>query len=167
MKEGLVHHAWICLGSNLGDRSVQLSKAREHMMLSCGKILRASGTYESHPLGFTSEHMFFNQCILLETRLSPAALLRVLLEIEREMGRTRQGRSYSDRPIDLDILFFDDLIIHSEDLHVPHPRMAERKFVLQPLCEIAADKRDPVTGLTVSELLAKSSDPSQVEKVLP
>lgn len=167
MKEDLVHHVWISLGSNLGERSVQLSRAREHMMLSCGKILQASGTYESHPRGFTSAHMFFNQCILLETRFSPAALLRDLLGIEREMGRTRQGGSYSDRPIDLDILFFDDLIIHTEDLQVPHPRMADRKFVLQPLCEIAADKADPLTGLTVSELLAKCNDSSHVEKVLP
>ena len=166
MKEGFIHHAWVGLGSNLGDRSVQLAQAQEQLMLSCGKILQVSGIYESHPQGFESGHLFFNQCLQLETQLSPLAFLRELLEIERKMGRYREGMGYTDRIIDLDILFFDDLIIHSEDLHVPHPRMADRKFVLYPLWEIAADKMDPETGLTVAELLAQCNDPSHIERVL-
>ena len=167
MKELLVHQAWISLGSNLGDRAVQLGRARSYMASSCGTILCVSGIYESGAWGFDSTHMFYNQCLQMETTLSPSLLLRQLLEIEEKMGRQRKGTEYSDRPIDLDILFYDDLIIQTDDLQVPHPRMAGRKFVLQPLHEIAPDKRDPVTGLTVGELLAKCEDPSEVEKIMP
>lgn len=167
MKNSLVHQAWISLGSNLGDRAVQLDRARSHMATSCGTILCASGIYESSAWGFDSENMFYNQCLQVETTLSPALLLRQLLEIEEKMGRQRKGSEYTDRTVDLDILFYDDLIIHTEALQVPHPRMADRKFVLQPLYEIAPEKKDPLTGLTVGELLEKCEDPSEVEKILP
>ena len=167
MKNSLVHHTWIGLGSNLGDRVKQLSRARAHMAAACGNIECISGIYESIAWGFESKHMFYNQCLKMETGLSPEPLLQELLKIEEAMGRRRNDAEYSDRPIDLDILFYDDLIIQTDDLQVPHPRMAGRKFVLQPLHEIAPDKRDPVTGLTVGELLAKCEDPSEVEKIMP
>lgn len=167
MKDDLVHHVWISLGSNLGDRSGQLDQAREQMAQACGRMIRVSGIYESSPLGFESDHLFFNQCLLLETHLLPVALLQQLLAIERKMGRMRRGKEVMDRPIDLDILFYDDLVIHSGELEVPHPRMASRKFVLQPLCEISADKRDPLTDLTVSEMLAQCEDPSFVKRIFP
>ncbi len=167
MKNSLVHHTWIGLGSNLGDRVKQLSLARTHMAPACGNILCASGIYESGAWGFDSEKMFYNQCLQMETTLSPVLLLRQLLEIEEKMGRQRKGMEYTDRIIDLDILFYDDLIIHTEALQVPHPRMADRKFVLQPLHEIAPDKKDPVTGLTVGELLERCEDRSKVEKIIP
>lgn len=167
MKEILVHHAWISLGSNLGDRAAQLAEARGYMAISCGKVLRVSGIYESKPLGFESAYQFLNQCLLLETRLSPKVLLEVLLGIERSMGRIRKVNEVTDRPIDLDILFYDNLVIHTTDLQVPHPRMKDRKFVLQPLAEIAADKTDPVTGLTVAALLAQCQDSTHLEKIIP
>lgn len=166
MREGLVHYAWISLGSNLGDRFQQLFQAREQIELRCGEIPQVSGIYETTPVGFESENLFYNQCLQIETHYSPTALLHVLLEIERSMGRTRGGSEITDRPIDLDILFFDDLVIHTTELQVPHPRLAERRFVLQPLTEIAAEKTDPVTGMTVEALLDQCQDSSRVEEVI-
>jgi 2-amino-4-hydroxy-6-hydroxymethyldihydropteridine diphosphokinase len=167
MSDNLVHQAWVSLGSNLGDRALQLALARNYLAESCGRILRVSGIYESRAWGYESAHMFFNQCLQLETALSPVALLQVILEIERKMGRQRGGETYADRSIDLDILYYDDLIIQTDQLQVPHPRMAERRFVLKPLQEIAAGKKDPVTGRTIGEMLERCKDPSGVRKVIP
>jgi 2-amino-4-hydroxy-6-hydroxymethyldihydropteridine diphosphokinase len=167
MTDRLVHQGWISLGSNLGDRAAQLAQARSQMATSCGKILRISGIYESSAWGFESDHRFFNQCLQMTTGLSPESLMRKLVGIEKQMGRHRTGNGYADRPIDLDILFFDDLIIQTDPLQVPHPRLADRRFVLQPLYEIAADKKDPVTGRTVGEMLERCPDPSRVEKIIP
>lgn len=167
MTDRLVHQTWISLGSNLGDRAAQLALARRLMADTCGKILRISGIYESTAWGFESDHMFFNQCLHMETTLPPGSLLQLILGIERKMGRKRNGGGYTDRVIDLDILLYDDLVIQSEHLKVPHPRMETRKFVLLPLHEIAAGKEHPVTGLTVGEMLERCTDTSRVEKINP
>jgi len=167
MTDKLVHQTWISLGSNLGDRAAQLALARSHMADTCGKIRRVSGIYESSAWGFDSEHMFFNQCLHMDTALPPGSLLQLILEIERKMGRQRDDGGYADRIIDLDILLYDDLVIQSDHLQVPHPRMGTRKFVLLPLFEIAAGKEHPVTGLTVGEMLERCTDPSRVERIIP
>lgn len=167
MTDKLVHQVWISLGSNLGNRAAQLAQARSQMAPSWGKIIRVSGIYESRALGFDSDHLFFNQCLQLETGLSPDALMQKLIEIEKQMGRHRSSQGYTDRPIDLDILFYDDLIIQTDHLNIPHPRMADRRFVLQPLHEIATGKSNPVTGSTVGEMLERCPDSSVVEKVIP
>jgi 2-amino-4-hydroxy-6-hydroxymethyldihydropteridine diphosphokinase len=167
MKNSLVHQAWIGLGSNQGDRKVHLLQAQRQMTSYCGKILRVSGIYESDAWGFDSQHMFYNQCLQLETKLSPDVLLQKLLQIEEGMDRKRNDNGYADRPIDLDILFYNDRIIQAEDLQVPHPRITERRFVLQPLHEIAPDKKDPLTGLTVAEQLERCKDSSRVVKIFP
>jgi 2-amino-4-hydroxy-6-hydroxymethyldihydropteridine diphosphokinase len=167
MSDKLVHQAWISLGSNLGDRAAQLALARNHLAESCGTILRVSGIYESRAWGYESDNMFFNQCLQLETALSPGALLQAVLEVERRMGRQRGREGYTDRSIDLDILFYDNLVLQTDHLQVPHPRMEDRRFVLQPLQEIASGKQHPVTGLTVGEMLEKSTDTARIEKIFP
>jgi 2-amino-4-hydroxy-6-hydroxymethyldihydropteridine diphosphokinase len=165
MKDTSLHSAWIGLGTNLGDRREQLAKARQHLR-DRGEIIRAvSGIYESASWGYESGNMFYNQCLVLETDLSAEAMLRILQKIESEMGRVQSTGGYTDRIIDLDLLFFDDLVMHTDELVLPHPKIEERMFVLRPLAEITPQKIHPATGLTVSELFEKLPGKESVRPV--
>jgi len=165
MTANIVHTAWIGLGSNLGDRKDNLERARRSLEKSGNLIKATSSVYRSPPWGFESSNHFFNQCIVIETRLMPAKLLALLKQTEKVYGRDLDGNGYTDRVIDLDILFIDDLIISEDQLEVPHPRIAQRLFVLKPLHEISPAKMHPVLKRTVSELLATCSDRSNVERL--
>ena len=151
----------IGLGSNLGDRKKNILTAIQK--LSQGEdisIDRVSSLYETKPVGVTNQPDFINGAISISTNLSPRALLAVCLSVECEMGRIRDER-WGPRNIDIDILVYHDLIIQDEVLHIPHPRLCERAFVLIPLQEIARDiKVDQ--GLTPEELLSKIHDKSDV-----
>ncbi|NLG84882.1 MAG: 2-amino-4-hydroxy-6-hydroxymethyldihydropteridine diphosphokinase [Firmicutes bacterium] len=138
------------LGANLGDRTANLAAARE-ALAPVMRIQRASRVYESEPVGLRQQPLFLNQVVQGETVLRPGALLGKLKEIERQMGRL-PGPRYGPRPIDLDIILFDDWVIGSAELVVPHPRFRERSFVLAPLAEIAPELRDPLTGERIAEL---------------
>lgn len=146
---------YVSLGTNLGDKDNNLRTAVRLMQERIGKVISLSSFYETAPWGFQSEHSFLNAAACIETRLSPEQLLLVTQQIERELGRTQKssGNAYKDRLIDIDLLMYDDLQIHADQLILPHPLMTERRFVLEPLAEIAPETIHPVTGKTIRELL--------------
>lgn len=155
--------AYLLTGSNLGDRIMLLEEARERLSVLAGDIGKLSSFYESPPWGYKSKSVFMNQALEINTMLSPQELLDTCLKIEEGLGRSRgYTREYADRPIDIDILFYDDLIIHEPRLSIPHPRLEQRRFVLVPLAEIAPDIVHPVHLTTVSELLESCTDPAEV-----
>lgn len=129
--------AYLALGANLGERENSLATARAQLSQSL-IIKRASSLYRTAPFGVTDQPDFINQCLKIHTRLTPQALLELCLTIERQMGRMRTRR-WGPRLIDIDLLLYDDLEIHTDQLTLPHPGLSERAFVLVPLLEIAPD----------------------------
>jgi 2-amino-4-hydroxy-6-hydroxymethyldihydropteridine diphosphokinase len=144
---------YIALGSNLGDRAEHLRQAREQIAAPDLRVLRASSIYETAPREVVDQPWFLNQVIECEAELFPRQLLARLKKIERAMGRKRTFAK-GPREIDLDILLFGDAVVKAPELEVPHPRLAERRFVLEPLAELAPDKKHPGTRRTVREMLA-------------
>jgi len=144
----------IALGSNLGDRQANLELARVRLKTLLTNY-RASSEHETEPIGVPGEQpRFLNAAVVGTTALGPRALLETLLDIERQAGRTRPFPGAA-RTLDLDLILMSGVIVDEPDLVVPHPRFRERRFVLEPLAEIAPDLKDPVTGETVRELLQK------------
>ncbi|MGE5139478.1 MAG: 2-amino-4-hydroxy-6-hydroxymethyldihydropteridine diphosphokinase [Rudaea sp.] len=143
---------YLALGTNLGDREQNLREA-ERRLGAAATITGRSSIYETEPWGVKDQPRFLNQVIRAETRLSPQELLSFLKAVEQQMGRAPSVR-YGPRLIDLDILFYDDRVVHSPDLEVPHPRLAERRFVLVPLAELAPELVHPQLHATMPELLA-------------
>lgn len=150
-------------GGNVGDVKTRLQRAQQLLNERVGAVLRCSHRYESAPWGFDAEERFSNQAIEVSTDLTPHEVLDAIEQIENELGRNRAaeaierartGSRYCSRPIDIDILFYNDEVIHDERLVVPHPLIAEREFALVPLCEIMRTRRHPVTGRTMEEMLA-------------
>ncbi|MCR4602319.1 MAG: 2-amino-4-hydroxy-6-hydroxymethyldihydropteridine diphosphokinase [Prevotella sp.] len=136
------HTVYLALGTNLGDGAQQLSQACRHISRLIGTIERQSAYYVTEPWGFQSEHLFTNAVVCVSTTLTPRQLLRVTQRIERLMGRRKKTGAdgiYHDRPIDIDILLYDKLLIDEPDLTIPHPHMLERQFVMDPLLEIYPD----------------------------
>lgn len=153
------------LGSNLGDREGNLRNAVEKLGEYAGKIVKASSVYETEPWGFSSDDKFLNMVLELETSLNPSGLLERLLMIESMMGRLREGKQYSSRNIDIDILFFGDLGCYTKALEIPHPKLHERKFVLVPLAEIAPDMIHPVMKKDIMTLLKECQDNGKVKRI--
>lgn len=153
--------AYLSLGSNLGNRRKQLITATAIIAERAGDILALSGFYETDPWGYKSDHPFLNIAIKLETALLPLDLLSVTQEVEQEMGRTpkKEGKSYEDRLIDIDILLYDQLIQETPTLVLPHPLMHLRLFVLQPLAEIAPTIIHPILNCSITTLLEKLKSP--------
>ena len=139
-----VHRVFLGLGSNLGDRETLIVQAIELIGKRVGEVVRQSSLIETEPWGFESENKFLNGVILVETTLTPRRLLKVTQSIERTLGRKKKSTvnckpstvNYSDRPIDIDILLYDDLTVDEPDLKIPHPLMHERDFVMIPLKEL-------------------------------
>jgi 2-amino-4-hydroxy-6-hydroxymethyldihydropteridine diphosphokinase len=146
--------AYIALGSNRGDRELNLLRAVAEIGKTHGcRVTGVSAFYETSPVGVIDQPSFYNGVLRLATELPPRELLERLLHIEREVfGRIRTVQ-WGPRPIDLDLLLYGSMIVEEEGLIVPHPRMAERRFVLQPLCDLAPGLVHPVLGQTVAELL--------------
>lgn len=146
---------YFSLGSNLGDRRGTLLHAVELMDKRIGTRLGLSAFYETEPWGFESENIFLNAAVAYETALSPEEILQVTQEIERASGRKEKshGGVYADRPVDIDLLLYDNLIIKKENLELPHPLMHKRDFVLRPLAEIAPTLQHPTQHKTIQTLL--------------
>ena len=146
---------YLSLGSNLGDKHEYLRLAVELLSERAGQVLKVSNNYETEPDGFVSENNFVNIALCLETELEPLALLEVCEGIEKELGRERKSvnLSYSDRVIDIDILYFNNMQLATERLTLPHPRMHKRTFVLEPLAEIAPRLKHPITGMSTAKML--------------
>ena len=160
--EDVMNVAFLGLGGNVGDALASISKAKELIEQACGTIQVQSSVYETEPWGLSSSNHFLNQVIQLKTHLSAEELIQKLLDIEAKLGRIRVGDGYSDRRIDIDILLFNDAIIASENLVVPHPRMHLRKFVLIPFNEVSGTSWHPTLHQSIHDLLLNCSDKSFV-----
>jgi 2-amino-4-hydroxy-6-hydroxymethyldihydropteridine diphosphokinase len=144
----------LAFGSNQGDRTKNLLQAYDLINERCGKIIRLSGNLENNAVGFESEDLFLNSCALIQSELKPDELLKVIKEIESELGRQPlSADGYSSRPIDIDIIFFGEQIIQTDKIQIPHTQYKERLFVLEPLASIYPQKTDPRTGESVYDLL--------------
>ena len=153
--------AYLLLGSNLGNRAALLAAARQALAATAGTIVAESGLYETAAWGREAQPAFLNQALAVRTGLRPGALLAACQAAEQQAGRQRLEH-WGSRTLDVDILFFGTEIRTSADLTLPHPRLAERRFALLPLAEIAPALRHPLSGLTVSELLLQCPDPLPV-----
>lgn len=155
---------YLGLGSNLGDRRAHIERALELLSESGINLTRVSSLYRSEPVDVTAQPWFLNCVAETETELMPLQLLRRLKRIEACLGR-RRGRRRGPRTIDIDILLYASHVMDTSELSIPHPRMAERRFVLLPLRELAPELRHPVSRRTVAELLAATVDHSRVVKL--
>jgi 2-amino-4-hydroxy-6-hydroxymethyldihydropteridine diphosphokinase len=149
----------------MGESMSLMDHAVRDIEKKIGRIVQLSHLYRSEPWGYKSEEKFYNQCLEVDTVLTPHEILDKILNIEIEMGRIRSGKGYSDREIDIDILFYGEEQIHDHRLTVPHPRFHLRKFAIAPMNEIAGDFIHPVFGKTVTELLAECCDEGLVVPV--
>jgi 2-amino-4-hydroxy-6-hydroxymethyldihydropteridine diphosphokinase len=150
--------AYIALGSNLGDRGQMLFLASERLG-RLGRLVARSSVYETEPVGYRDQPAFLNAVLAVDTQLEPLPLLHALLAIERELGRDRShGLANRPRTVDLDLLLMGDSVVTQEELTLPHPALADRRFVLAPLAEIAPQLRHPQRNQTMTELLALLPD---------
>lgn len=159
-----VKTAYLSLGANLGDRVANIRKALELLAEAGVEIRRVSSFYRTEPVDFRAQPWFVNCVAEIATDFMPMQLLKALKSVERAFGR-RSGVPKGPRPMDIDILLYESVVMRSSELTIPHERLAERKFVLIPLHELAASLRHPVTQRTVLEMLTETSDMSLVAKL--
>ncbi|NCC99541.1 MAG: 2-amino-4-hydroxy-6-hydroxymethyldihydropteridine diphosphokinase [Bacteroidia bacterium] len=150
----VTNKVYIALGGNLGNKVSVFCMAEELLSKEIGDIIAKSSNYESEAVGFSSKNTFLNNVICLVTPLSPLQVLSVTQDIEKRLGRTEKSlqRNYKDRIIDIDILYYNDIVINTYELTIPHPNLQEREFVLKPLLEIAPDKIHPAFLLNTKEM---------------
>lgn len=153
---------YILLGSNIEPRIQYINNATRLIKNRIGSVETCSGIYESAALGFESDQPFYNQVLKVKSNLTVEDSLRESLIIENELGRVRDKNILKSRTIDIDILYYDDIIVNNDNLIVPHPRLHNRRFTLEPLCEIAPNYYHPVLEKRNFELLKNCSDTSKV-----
>lgn len=157
------HIVYLSLGSNVGDREAQLRDA-QHRLAKLGRVIAVSSFYETEPVEFTQQPWFLNCAVAIETSSTPEDLMASILRIEEEMGR-RRLQNKGPRSIDIDILLFADAIVQSSELTIPHPAIHQRRFVLEPLAEIAPQALHPISKKTIRELLDELPDGQTVRRV--
>jgi 2-amino-4-hydroxy-6-hydroxymethyldihydropteridine diphosphokinase len=155
---------FLSLGSNLGDRAENLRRALSELSLAGIEVVQVSSFYRTEPVEFHDQPWFVNCVAEVKTSLMPLRLLKALRSLERKLGRNR-GMPKGPRAIDLDILFYENAVVRSPALTIPHERMAERRFVLVPLRELVPNLRHPVTQRTIVEMLNTTSDNSHVLRI--
>jgi 2-amino-4-hydroxy-6-hydroxymethyldihydropteridine diphosphokinase len=156
---------YLGLGANVGDRLANLRMALARLQ-TLARLEAVSSLYETQPQGVSDQPLFLNAVCRISTGLEPQALLRFLKNLEWEIGRRPGGQTWEPRPIDLDILLYDDRVVDAPELKVPHPRLAERAFVLVPLAELAPGLHHPLLGKTIKELLASVGEEG-VRRIAP
>jgi 2-amino-4-hydroxy-6-hydroxymethyldihydropteridine diphosphokinase len=155
---------YFSIGSNKGNRSQLINEAIDKIDISIGKVEQKSSIYETQSWGFKSNN-FFNVCLLIESSLSVESIYNKILKIEKDMGRLKSGNKYSDRCIDIDILFVEDIIVNSKNLIIPHPRLHLRKFVLTPMLDLAPDLIHPILNKSIKQLELECDDNDQPKKI--
>jgi 2-amino-4-hydroxy-6-hydroxymethyldihydropteridine diphosphokinase len=158
--------AYLLLGSNEGDRIQHLSQALNLIHQKAGTFIKQSAIYVTVAWGYADQPDFLNQVVSISTTLSPQQLLNELLAIEQEIGRTRTGTKWMQRIIDIDILFYNDVVMTTEALTIPHPFIQDRRFVLVPLQEIAAGYIHPVFQKNIAALTEACNDKLEVQKLM-
>ncbi len=158
--------AFLLTGGNLNNRSLNLQNAVKLIEACCGDIIQSSFVYQTAAWGFTDQPDFYNQALQLQTKLSAEELMQSLLSVEKELGRKRDIKM-GPRIIDIDILLMNDIILKSHLITIPHPRLADRRFALTPLAEIAPNTMHPVLHKSIKELLAECKDNLPVYKISP
>ena len=156
--------AFLGLGSNLGNRELNLKEAVSRIEESIGSVIRSSSVYIAEPWGFQTNDEFLNMVVKIETELIPTELIKKILMIESLLGRVRSKKQYSSRIIDIDILLYGDFITDENNLTIPHPMMHKRKFVLVPLCEIEDGLVHPGLKKSIGSLLDECEDKCQIRK---
>lgn len=152
---------YLLLGANLGDRVQTLRRATNLIGERVGRVVQQSGLYETAPWGVTNQPAYLNQVLAVETNLEPETALAQMQRIEEELGRVRHEK-WGARVIDIDILYHNQLVLHTDTLTIPHPYLHQRRFTLVPLAEIAPDFVHPVLQKTTVELLAECADKKEV-----
>jgi 2-amino-4-hydroxy-6-hydroxymethyldihydropteridine diphosphokinase len=160
-----MHQVFLGIGGNIGNKHDNFDKVYTFIQNELGTITKSSSVYETPPWGFQAEVNFWNQVLVVETEFSATEVLLKINKIESKFGRKRDGGQYKSREMDIDILYFDDLVLDTADLTIPHPQIANRLFVLVPLTEIAPDFVHPVLQLSNLAMLNVCEDKSEIEKV--
>jgi len=160
------HNVFLLLGGNLGPVELTFQKVIEELRLLDCQIIRTSGLYESPPWGFDAEQSFLNQVLYISTLFTPEELLKTTQVIENKLGRTRdlETKGYASRNIDIDILYYDDIILELDHLKIPHPQIQNRRFTLMPLVEVGSDYIHPIFQKSNHLLLGVCNDHSTVTK---
>jgi 2-amino-4-hydroxy-6-hydroxymethyldihydropteridine diphosphokinase len=157
-----MNEVFLSLGSNVGDRSFNLAKGLEMIGQRTGQVVLQSGIYETEPWGCETQLTFYNQVVKLDTKLGPIDLLEAIHDTEMKLGRDPEAPRFSDRVLDIDILFFGNLVVKLPELVIPHPFLQERKFVLVPFAEISPGTEHPIFQKTISQLLSECTDEAKI-----
>jgi 2-amino-4-hydroxy-6-hydroxymethyldihydropteridine diphosphokinase len=160
-----MYQVFLGVGGNIGNKLLNFQKVQKLVEKEVGNIIAMSSVYETPPWGFLADEDFWNQVLHVETQLEPDELLASVFEIEKLFGRKRDTEYYESREMDIDILYFDNLILSSDKLTVPHPHIPKRMFVLVPLAEIAPSFVHPVLQITNRQLLEQCGDELSIKRI--
>ncbi|MGD1893194.1 MAG: 2-amino-4-hydroxy-6-hydroxymethyldihydropteridine diphosphokinase [Cyclobacteriaceae bacterium] len=159
----VIEGIYLLLGSNLGNRAENLQNAQKYLGEQAGSIVAASSIYETEAWGFSDQPLFYNQVLQIDTQLGHEALLKVLLAIEKKIGKVKVGK-WRERLIDIDLLYYDNRLVRTPQLTLPHPEIQNRRFTLAPLVELIPDEMHPMLLRTQRQLLESTPDQLEVWK---